>query len=100
MVGAPQTQSHFVLKSNDTPVTILLVDDDADCRMLLRDAISESKVINDVREVCNGLEAIEFLNRTDKRSVSRSALAGFSATRGDGLRDEIHVDHLSHRCHV
>jgi len=44
-------------------ITILLVDDDPDCRMLVRDAISESKVLNRVFEVSNGKEAVEFLQR-------------------------------------
>jgi len=42
-------------------ITILLVDDDPDCRLLLRDAIAECKVSNRVYEVANGLEALEFL---------------------------------------
>src|SRR5512132_3959320 len=45
------------------PITILLVDDDPDCRLLIRDAISECKVSNSVYEVTNGQEAIEFLER-------------------------------------
>jgi two-component system response regulator len=45
------------------PLTILLVDDDADCRMLVRDAIADCKVRNAVHEVCNGREALEFLRR-------------------------------------
>ena len=45
------------------PITILLVDDDPDCRMLIRDAIDESKVSNRVFEVGTGEEAIEFLTR-------------------------------------
>src|SRR5438067_9802617 len=53
----------FLITRNDTPITILLVDDDPDCRMLIRDAISECKVSNDVHEVKNGLEAIAFLKR-------------------------------------
>jgi CheY-like chemotaxis protein len=44
-------------------VTILLVDDDPDCRLLIRDAINECKVSNSVFEVCNGREALDFLNR-------------------------------------
>ena len=48
------------------PITILLVDDDPDCRMLIRDAIAESKVSNTVFEVCNGREALEFLNRSGR----------------------------------
>ncbi|MCC7351993.1 MAG: response regulator [Phycisphaerales bacterium] len=44
-------------------ITILLVDDDPDCRMLIRDAIAECKVSNSVFEVSNGKEAMEFLHR-------------------------------------
>ncbi len=47
----------------DDAFAILLVDDDPDCRMLIRDAIDSSKVTNLVYEVSNGLEALEFLNR-------------------------------------
>ena len=46
------------------PITILLVDDDPDCRMLVRDAIEECHVSNDVREVSNGAEAVKFLTQT------------------------------------
>ena len=46
-----------------TPITILLVDDDPDCRLLIKDAISECKVSNDIHEVANGLEALHFLRR-------------------------------------
>lgn len=49
-------------------ITILLVDDDIDCRMLVRDAISESKVSNRVFEVSNGTEALDFLRRRGKWS--------------------------------
>lgn len=45
------------------PIAILLVDDDPDCRMLIRDAIEESKVSNRVYEVSNGREAMDFLCR-------------------------------------
>ena len=45
------------------PITILLVDDDADCRLLIRDSIAESRVNNTVFEVANGQEALDFLNR-------------------------------------
>ena len=45
------------------PITILLVDDDPDCRLLIRDAIAECKVSNSVFEVANGAEALEFLKR-------------------------------------
>src|SRR4051812_21920259 len=44
-------------------ITILLVDDDPDCRMLIRDAINECKVSNSVFEVSNGKEALDFLKK-------------------------------------
>ena len=49
-------------------ITILLVDDDADCRMLVHDAINQSKVSNQVFEVSNGLEALDFLRQKGKWS--------------------------------
>ena len=56
----------LMITRNDQPITILLVDDDPDCRMLIRDAIAECKVSNDVHEVCNGQEALDFLHRRGK----------------------------------
>ncbi len=53
----------LLITRNDQPITILLVDDDPDCRMLIRDAIAECKVSNDVHEVCNGREALDFLHQ-------------------------------------
>ena len=56
-------------KNNDTsdaaeqPITILLVDDDPDCRMLVRDAIAVSKVRNSVFEVGTAEEGLQFLKR-------------------------------------
>jgi CheY-like chemotaxis protein len=49
--------------ANQTAITILLVDDDPDCRLLIRDAITDSKVTNLIVEVGNGKEAIEYLTR-------------------------------------
>ena len=50
-----------MLDADNKPVTILLVDDDPDCRMLIRDAISECKVSNSVLEACNGQQALDLL---------------------------------------
>ena len=58
----------FLITRNDTPITILLVDDDPDCRMLIRDAINECKVSNAVYECGNGKDAIEFLQRRGKHA--------------------------------
>ena len=60
--NAPSAQP-VVITRNQEPITILLVDDDADCRFLIRDAISECKVSNEVHEVCNGRQALEFLRK-------------------------------------
>lgn len=60
--ATPYGESYMITR-NDQPITILLVDDDADCRMLFRDAITECKVSNDIHEVTSGLDAIEFLHR-------------------------------------
>ena len=49
---------------SEEPLTILLVDDDEDCRMLVRDAIAGCEVSNSVVEAANGQEALEFLRRS------------------------------------
>ncbi len=51
------------MNEHQTPITILLVDDDPDCRLLIRDAIVESRVANEIYEVSNGREAMAFLQR-------------------------------------
>ena len=63
---APATQQKggITLHSGNEPISILLVDDDADCRLLIRDAIAECKVSNKVYEVENGQEALDFLSHT------------------------------------
>lgn len=53
--------SGLTLSHDTEPVTILLVDDDPDCRMLIRDAIEGCKMNNAVFEVANGAEALDFL---------------------------------------
>jgi CheY-like chemotaxis protein len=52
-----------VYKFSAQPVTILLVDDDEDCRLLIRDAIEQGKLDNPVYEVSSGEEALAFLYR-------------------------------------
>ena len=61
---ATQPKGGLTLHSGSEPISILLVDDDADCRLLIRDAIAECKVSNKVYEVENGQEALDFLSRT------------------------------------
>ena len=62
--ASPEPKAGLTISSNNhEPISILLVDDDADCRMLIRDAIAECKVSNQVFEVANGQEALDFLHR-------------------------------------
>jgi CheY-like chemotaxis protein len=58
----------LTLSQDSNPITILLVDDDPDCRMLIRDAIEACKVSNQVSEVCNGAEALDFLHARGKHA--------------------------------
>ncbi len=55
-----------LFKFSAQPVTILLVDDDEDCRQLIRDAIEQGKLDNPVYDVCSGEEALAFLRREGK----------------------------------
>lgn len=50
----------------DPPLTILLVDDDEDCRTLVRDAIAECKVSNAVYEARDGREALRLLREANR----------------------------------
>ena len=58
----------ITLSQDAEAITILLVDDDPDCRMLIRDAIAECKVSNQVFEVANGAEALDFLYARGKHA--------------------------------
>ena len=44
-------------------VTILVADDDADDRQLVREAFEEAKVLNDLRFVTDGVELLDYLHR-------------------------------------
>lgn len=54
------------MQSPPTPITILLADDDADDRMLTRDALAESRLANDLRCVEDGEELMEYLTRSGR----------------------------------
>ncbi len=45
------------------PITILLADDDADDRLLTREALDENRLANDLREVSDGTELLDYLHR-------------------------------------
>ena len=49
-------------------VSILLVDDDEDCRMLVRDAMKQGQIVNGVYEASSGEEALEFLYRRGRHA--------------------------------
>jgi CheY-like chemotaxis protein len=53
-------------KANGNPIIILMADDDADDRMLTRDALEESRVLNELRFVEDGEELMEYLTRRGK----------------------------------
>ena len=52
-----------VTQSSDQPITVLLVDDDPDCRMLVRDAIAESRACSGIHEAANAEQGLQFLRR-------------------------------------
>lgn len=45
------------------PIVILMADDDADDRLLTKDALEESRVANDLRFVEDGEQLLDYLNR-------------------------------------
>ncbi|HET6246843.1 MAG TPA: response regulator [Tepidisphaeraceae bacterium] len=47
-------------------ITILLADDDADDRILAKDALDESRVLNDLRFVEDGEQLLQYLRRQGK----------------------------------
>ena len=52
------------MEGRGEPITILLVDDDEDCRLMIRDAIEEAGVQNNVYEVSSGEEALQDFAKT------------------------------------
>ena len=48
------------------PIVILLADDDEEDRMLAKDALAESRVVNDLRCVEDGDELLDYLYRRKK----------------------------------
>ena len=54
-------------------ITILMADDDADDRMLTRDAFAESRLANDLRFVTNGEELMDYLRQRGPSSAAADA---------------------------
>lgn len=65
-------------KANGQPIVILMADDDADDRMLTKDALTESRVLNDLRFVEDGEELLDYLKGrgayADRESSPRPGL--------------------------
>ena len=61
------------MAKNGQPIVILMADDDADDRMLTRDALGESRVLNELRFVEDGEELMEYLHRKGKYAEPESS---------------------------
>jgi two-component system response regulator len=59
--------------SQPQPITILMADDDADDRLMTRDAFAENRLANDLRFVENGVELLDYLKRRGKYSDPASS---------------------------
>ena len=55
------------------PITILMADDDPDDREMTREAFVESRLANDLRFVCDGIELLDYLHRRGKYSDPESS---------------------------
>jgi CheY-like chemotaxis protein len=51
------------MKQKDTPIIILMAEDDADDRFLAADALKEARVLNEIRFVVDGEELMDYLCR-------------------------------------
>ena len=51
------------MNPEQSPVVILMAEDDEDDRLLAREALAESLVVNDLRMVCDGVELLQYLRR-------------------------------------
>ena len=54
-------------------ITILMADDDADDRMMTKEAFEESRLVNDLRFVEDGVELLDYLHRRGKYSDPASS---------------------------
>ncbi len=66
------------MKPERKGITILLAEDDADDRLLVKEALAEGRVLNELRSVQDGEELIEYLRRqgryTDPEESPRPGL--------------------------
>ncbi len=47
----------------DTAISILIADDDPDDRLLIKEALAEARLANDLQFVTDGVELMDFLHR-------------------------------------
>jgi len=88
------------MKEGGKPITILMADDDADDCMMVKDALEESQLINDLRFVKDGDELMDYLYRrgeyTEPMDSPRPGLIllDLNMPRKDGreVRKEIKTD--------
>lgn len=56
------------MEKSSKPITILMADDDADDRLMTKEAFEESRLANDLRFVEDGVELMDYLQRRGKYS--------------------------------
>jgi CheY-like chemotaxis protein len=61
------------MKSERKPILILLAEDDPDDRVLLRDALEEGRLVNDLRCVEDGEELMDYLHHHGKYAGENAA---------------------------
>lgn len=61
------------MPSQARPITILMADDDPDDRQMAKEAFEESKLVNDLRFVEDGVELIDYLMRRGKYADPESS---------------------------
>lgn len=61
------------MKEENKPITILVADDDPDDRLMIREALEENRLANDLRFVEDGLELMDYLQRRGKYSAPESS---------------------------
>ena len=62
-----------MMKKLGQPIVILMADDDADDRMLTKDALAESRVLNELKFVEDGEELMDYLKRRGRFSDGADA---------------------------
>jgi len=65
-----------MLRKRAEPIVILMADDDADDRLLTRDAMQESRLGNPFREVEDGQELMDYLRRKGKYATADAPRPG------------------------